>query len=106
MYDDERFPDSFDADATSDAPRRRGCLFVGVTLLIIVTLLGSSLAGIILAFWRSFARRADGTLLFPVSIGTQLLLLAALLATATGLLAAILPALRAARLDPVVAIRG
>ncbi len=70
------------------------------------SLLGSSLAGIILAFWRSFARRTDGTLLFPVSIGGQLLLLAALLATATGLVAAILPALRAARLDPVVAIRG
>jgi len=56
MYDDERFPDSFDADATSDAPRRRGCLFVGVTLLIIVTLLGSSLAA-----WFVLAQRESST---------------------------------------------
>jgi TolB protein len=45
MYDDERYPDPFDADELPDAPsRRRGCLFVAVTLLVIVTLLGSSLA--------------------------------------------------------------
>jgi TolB protein len=45
MYDDERYPDPFDADELPDASsRRRGCLFVAVTLLVIVTLLGSSLA--------------------------------------------------------------
>jgi TolB protein len=45
MYDDERYSDPFDADELPDAPpRRRGCLFVAVTLLVIVTLLGSSLA--------------------------------------------------------------
>ena len=46
MDDDERFPDPFDAgdDASLDAPRRRGCLFVAMTLLVVVALLGSSLA--------------------------------------------------------------
>jgi TolB protein len=45
MYDDEHYPDPFDADDSPDAPpRRHGCLFVAVTLLVIVTLLGSSLA--------------------------------------------------------------
>ena len=46
MDDDERFPDPFDAgdDAPLGPARRRGCLFVAVTLLVVVTLLGSSLA--------------------------------------------------------------
>lgn len=46
MDDDERSPDPFDTgdDASLDAPRRRGCLFVAVTLLVVVALLGSSLA--------------------------------------------------------------
>ena len=52
MYDDERYPDPLDADDAPDAPRRRGCLFVAVTLLVIVTLLGSSLAA-----WFVLAQR-------------------------------------------------
>jgi lipoprotein-releasing system permease protein len=36
----------------------------------------------------------------------KLFIAAALLATATGLVAAFVPALRGSRLDPVVAIRG
>ena len=45
MYDDEQYYDPHDADDAPDAPpRRRGCLFVAVTLLVIVTLLGTSLA--------------------------------------------------------------
>jgi lipoprotein-releasing system permease protein len=67
---------------------------------------GTGLARAILAIWLSFARNPDGTPLFPVVIGPDLMILAAVLATVTGLVAAILPAVRAARLDPVVAIRG
>jgi lipoprotein-releasing system permease protein len=44
--------------------------------------------------------------MFAVAIDTVMLVEALALATLTGLLAALAPALRAARLDPVVAIRG
>eukprot|EP01034_Spumella_vulgaris_P013618 gene13618-17383_t len=50
--------------------------------------------------------RSDGTPLFPLSFDPMLYLVALLVATVTGLLAAYAPARRAARLDPVVAIRG
>ncbi len=49
---------------------------------------------------------ADGTLLFALIMDPMLFLTALVLATATGLIAAFAPARRAARLDPVVAIRG
>ena len=51
-------------------------------------------------------RNADGTPLFPLTMNTQLFVSTALLATLTGLAAAVAPALRGARLDPVEAIRG
>jgi lipoprotein-releasing system permease protein len=44
--------------------------------------------------------------MFPLSLEPVLFMQALALATLTGLLAAFAPALRAARLDPVVAIRG
>jgi lipoprotein-releasing system permease protein len=44
--------------------------------------------------------------MFPLVLDPTLFALALMLATLTGLLAAVAPALRAARLDPVVAIRG
>jgi lipoprotein-releasing system permease protein len=44
--------------------------------------------------------------MFPLALEPPLFALALLLATLTGLVAAFAPALRAARLDPVVAIRG
>ncbi|HVZ02444.1 MAG TPA: FtsX-like permease family protein [Dongiaceae bacterium] len=70
------------------------------------SLLGSSLGWAILAVWRDYARHADGTPLFTIVMEPSLVLLAMLLATVTGVAAAILPAMRAARLEPVVAIRG
>ena len=45
-------------------------------------------------------------MMFPLSLEPALFFQALALATLTGLLAAFAPALRAARLDPVVAIRG
>jgi lipoprotein-releasing system permease protein len=59
-----------------------------------------------LVMWHSYARNADGTPLFPLVLDVKLFAVALMLAVLTGLLAAFAPALRAARLDPVVAIRG
>jgi lipoprotein-releasing system permease protein len=70
------------------------------------SLLGSSLARGFLVIWRTFAKNADGTPFFPVTIQPWLYILTAVLATICGVLAAVVPALRASRLDPVVAIRG
>lgn len=67
---------------------------------------GCALGALALVLWQAFARNADGTVMFALGFDSQLFLLALLLATLTGLLAAFAPALRAARLDPVVAIRG
>jgi lipoprotein-releasing system permease protein len=56
--------------------------------------------------WQRFERNADGSVMFPLTLEPLLFIQALLLATLTGLIAAFAPALRAARLDPVVAIRG
>ncbi|HET7731508.1 MAG TPA: ABC transporter permease [Usitatibacter sp.] len=70
------------------------------------SLVGSGLAALFVAVWRTAMRNPDGTPLFPVTFDPPLLAWAAGIATITGLLAAVTPARRAARLDPVVAIRG
>jgi lipoprotein-releasing system permease protein len=67
---------------------------------------GCGLGAASLVLWQRLARNADGTPLFPLELDTRLLVLALVLGSLTGLLAALAPALRAARLDPVVAIRG
>ncbi len=59
MYDDDdRFSDSFEAESAPDItpdgpPRRRGCLFLFVSLLLVVTLIGSSLAAWFIVAQRS-----------------------------------------------------
>jgi lipoprotein-releasing system permease protein len=53
----------------------------------------------------SVARAADGSPLFPIAVTPALLARSTFVAVATGVLAAVLPARRAARLDPAVAIR-
>lgn len=67
---------------------------------------GSILARGILVLWMLYARNADGTPFFPVSMPLSLYGLATILATVCGVMAAVMPALRASKLDPVVAIRG
>jgi lipoprotein-releasing system permease protein len=67
---------------------------------------GSLLAWGFLLLWRGVAKNPDGTPLFIVVIEPSLFLIAAAGATLVGVLAAVFPARRAARLDPVVAIRG
>ncbi|MFO0748199.1 MAG: FtsX-like permease family protein [Myxococcota bacterium] len=67
---------------------------------------GSAMGGGLALFFERLAVKADGTPSFPVQIDLTLFVGAALLAVLTGLLAAALPARRAARLDPAVAIRN
>ncbi|TXI23444.1 MAG: ABC transporter permease [Roseateles sp.] len=73
--------------------------------------LGGALAGdllglLALLLWQRLARNPDGSPLFELPQDPALFIAALLLAMLTGLAAAFAPALRAARLDPVVAIRG
>jgi len=69
-------------------------------------LVGSALGAAGLVLWQGLAKNADGTPLFGLVLEPALFGIALLLATLTGLVAAVAPALRAARMDPVVAIRG
>ena len=73
---------------------------------LIGSILGSLLARGFLVLWQVLARNADGTPFFAVEIQPSLYAVTAVLATVCGVLAAAVPALRASRLDPVVAIRG
>ncbi len=65
MYDDDRFSDSFEEyapDETPDGPpRRRGCLFLFVSLLLVVTLIGSTLAAWFILAQRSVTTTASAT---------------------------------------------
>ena len=81
-------------------------LIQGGVLGFLGSLVGSLLGGIALFAWHNLARQANGTELFPLVIEPSLFVFSALLATVTGVVAGMVPALRAARLDPVEAIRG
>jgi len=67
---------------------------------------GSAVGAGFVLLWRLIARNPDGTEFFPIELKLSLFLTTGLIATLTGLLAAFPPALRAARLNPVDAIRG
>lgn len=67
---------------------------------------GSGIAALMLRLWQAFLRNPDGTPLFMLQFDPMLVLWAAAIATVTGIAAAATPARRAARLDPVVAIRA
>jgi len=94
------------AMGTSRAQIMRLFLIQGGVLGFFGSLIGSALGGFALVYWHTAARQADGSELFPLVVEYQLFAWTAVLATFTGLLAAMAPALRAAKLDPVVAIRG
>jgi lipoprotein-releasing system permease protein len=69
-------------------------------------MLGSGIGATALYLWQHYMKNADGSVMFALAFDTALLVQTLVLATLTGLLSAFAPALRAARLDPVVAIRG
>jgi lipoprotein-releasing system permease protein len=94
------------AMGTSRGQILRVFLLQGGLLGFVGSLFGAAMGALALVYWHSVARQADGSELFPLILERRLFLFTALLATVTGLLAATAPALRAAKLDPVVAIRG
>jgi lipoprotein-releasing system permease protein len=94
------------AMGTSRGQILRVFLLQGGLLGFVGSLFGAAMGAAALIYWHAVARQADGTELFPLILERQLFVVTALLATVTGLLAAMAPAVRAAKLDPVVAIRG
>ena len=94
------------AMGTSRGQVLRLFLIQGALMGLAGSLFGSLLGFLFLNFWRGIARNPDGTQMFVVNFEPQLFLYAAGGATLVGILAAMVPARRAARLDPVVAIRG
>ena len=81
-------------------------LLQGAVMGLTGSLLGSLLGWAFLMLWRGWARNADGSPMFIIVIEPMLFVLATAGATLVGILAAMAPARRAARLDPAVAIRG
>lgn len=85
---------------------RRIFLLQGGIVGFFGSLLGSALAWSFLMMWQLLARNPDGTPMFVIGVEPGLVALAAGGASLVGILSALLPARRAAQLDPVVAIRG
>jgi lipoprotein-releasing system permease protein len=81
-------------------------LIQGAVVGLAGSFIGSGLAAMALHAWVATLKNPDGTPLFLLEFDPHLLAWAAAIATLTGLLAAVTPARRAARLDPVVAIRA
>ncbi|MBL0215354.1 MAG: ABC transporter permease [Myxococcales bacterium] len=70
------------------------------------SVIGCAFGALLAKLFESLARDASGAPKFPVQIDAPLLVFASVLATGVGLLAATIPARRAARLDPATAIRN
>ena len=94
------------AMGTSRGQTLRIFLIQGALIGLAGAVAGSVLGAGGLLFFHDHVRQADGSELIPLVLERSLFVAAALLATLTGVLAAMAPALRASRLDPVVAIRG
>jgi lipoprotein-releasing system permease protein len=93
------------ATGTSTGAVLRIFLAEGAVVVVAGSVLGCALgAGMSWAF-AALVKNPYGESLFPVELGPGLFLLASTVAIATALLAAVAPALHAARLDPAVVIR-
>jgi lipoprotein-releasing system permease protein len=80
-------------------------LLQGAIYGLVGSALGAGLADGLLRFFSNVYRNADGTRLFTADLDGALILRVCALAIVVGLLAAALPARRAARMEPVQAIK-
>ena len=80
-------------------------LLQGGVVGLVGSLFGSGLGALLVTFFARTALNPDGTPIFPVVLETRMFLVASGIATITGILSAAAPAVRASKLDPVVAIR-
>jgi lipoprotein-releasing system permease protein len=78
----------------------------GALLGLAGSIVGSACGAGALIYWHAIARQFNGRELFPLILESRTFIVTAVVATITGLLAAMTTALRAAKLDPVEAIRG
>lgn len=94
------------ATGTSRMQILRLFLLQGALMGLMGSLIGAGVGWLFLNVWRGVAKNADGSPIFIINFDPMLFVYAALGATLVGTLAALFPALQAARLDPAVAIRG
>ena len=94
--------------AMGATPRRVMSVFLlqGGFYGLLGSALGSALSLVLLNFFSRVSRNADGTLLISPDLEPSVVAWACALALVVGLLAAALPARRAASMDPVQAIRA
>lgn len=94
--------------AVGTPPRRILAVFLiqGGLLGLVGSFLGSALGVAFAKIFETMTSNPDGLPRFPVQVDLALLVSATALATGVGLIAAVIPARRAARLDPATAIRG
>ena len=94
------------AVGTSRGRVLRVFLIQGGLLGLAGSFVGSILGAALSKLFEGVARDPSGAPRFPVQLDLQLFLAATVLATGVGLLAAVIPARRASRLDPATAIRN
>jgi len=80
-------------------------LLQGAVVGAVGSAFGALLAAVMIGLFSALVRGADGKMLFPIALEWPVILNAGLVATACGVLAAVVPARNAARLDPAQAIR-
>jgi lipoprotein-releasing system permease protein len=81
-------------------------LIQGGVLGLAGSFIGSALGALLAALFENVTLDASGAPRFPVQLDLGLFMTASAIATGVGLLAALIPARRAARLDPATAIRN
>ncbi|HEY3446299.1 MAG TPA: ABC transporter permease [Myxococcales bacterium] len=94
------------AVGTTTGQIKRIFLIQGAIVGLFGSAAGSGLGAVLSLLFASMAKNPDGSPTFPVDLNPTLFATAALVATVTGLISAVAPAARAAKLDPAEAIHG